>query len=92
MTLCCFKRLLNTHHILSNHRFLDESESSTCNRKRNTTIVVMMQSITIDINFEQFLWHSSELGIKGKGVKYGHSKCVFPGTVTKVSKFIKRLT
>ena len=51
-----------------------------------------MKSITIDINVEQFLWHSSELGIKGKGVKYGYSKCVFPGIETKVSKFIKRST
>ena len=64
VTLCCLKRLLTTHHILSNHRFLDESESSTCNRKRNTTLVVKMQSITIDINVEHFLQNSSELGIK----------------------------
>ena len=45
--------------------------------EKKTTLVVMMQSITIDFNFEQFLWHSSELGIKGKGVKYGYSKCVY---------------
>ena len=44
--------------------------------EKETTLVVKMQLITINFNFEWFLWHSSEPGQKEEGVKYVYSKCV----------------